>query len=85
MSPRRVSAVETAMDATVAIRDARRAAAPVYAAALRAGWEAASDADMLAGLLRSAEKVAKRLTGRLEVAAACPDSFDRRPGCGTAA
>lgn len=63
------------MDLGVAIREARRAAAPVWEAALASGdWAFMAETHALAELLRSCERQAKRVSG-LADGARCADGI----------
>lgn len=61
------------MDAQVAIRDCRKACAPLYEAALASGdFDVMMEMQALAGSLRIASTQARRLTGYAD-RVACPD------------
>ena len=82
--PRPVSLDEQAVEFQVALRDLRsRHAAPLWAAAIASGdWGQLSDAKALDGVLKVAERLAKRMAGR--VSAPCADGL-LEPGHGRAA
>jgi hypothetical protein len=82
--PRRVAVDEQSVEFQVALRDLRRQhAAPLWEAALATGdWGQLSDAKALDGVLRVAERIAKRMAGR--VSAPCADGL-LEPGHGAAA
>ena len=71
--PRPVPLDEAAVEFQVAIRELRRkAAAPLWEAAIGSGdWGQLSDAKALDGLLRVADRIAKRMAGRVH--SACAD------------
>jgi hypothetical protein len=74
-----------AMEAQVALRDQRRAMAPMYEAALRSGNGAAiSEAKHVAESIRIAEKQANRLAGIADGLVICADGLFE-PGHGRAA
>ena len=82
--PRPVSLDEQAVEFQVALRDLRRRhAAPLWEAAIASGdWGQLSDAKALDGVLKVAERLAKRMAGR--VSAPCADGL-LEPGHGRAA
>jgi hypothetical protein len=75
---------EQAVEFQVALRDLRRtSAAPLWEAAIASGdWGQLADAKALDGALRIAERIAKRMAGRVN--AACADGL-LEPGHGRAA
>jgi len=75
---------EAAVEFQVGVRELRRhAAAPLWEAAIGSGdWGQLSDAKALDQLLRSADRIAKRMAGR--VSAGCADGI-LEPGHGRAA
>lgn len=82
--PRPVPIDERSMEFQVALRTLRREqAAPLWEAAIATGdWAQLSDAKALDGVLKVAERIAKRMAGR--VAATCADGL-LEPGHGAAA
>jgi hypothetical protein len=76
---------EAAVEFQVGVRELRRrrSAAPLWEAAIGSGdWSQLADAKALAGLLRVADRIAKRMAGR--VASTCADGI-LEPGHGKAA
>jgi hypothetical protein len=75
---------EAAVEFQVGVRELRRrAAAPLWEAALGSGrWDQMSDAKALDGILKVADRIAKRMAGR--VASTCADGI-LEPGHGRAA
>ena len=85
MMPRPITLSEHAVEAQVVIRDARRAMAPMYEAALRSHNAAAiSEAKHVAGTLKVAERQARRLAGIADGLLVCADGLFE-PGHGIAA
>jgi hypothetical protein len=83
--PRPETLAALAMEAQVALRDQRRAMAPMYEAALRSNNAAAiSEAKHVAESLRVAEKQARRLAGIADGLVTCADGLFE-PGHGAAA
>lgn len=82
--PRTVTLDEQSVEFQVALRELRRRhAAPLWEAAIASGdWAQLSDAKALDGVLKVAERIAKRMAGR--VAATCADGL-LEPGHGAAA
>lgn len=82
--PRPVAIDEQSVEFQVALRDLRRRhAAPLWEAAIASGdWGQLSDAKALEGALRTADRIAKRMAGR--VSATCADGL-LEPGHGRAA
>lgn len=66
---------EQAVEFQVALRDLRRSvAAPLWEAAIASGdWSQLADAKALEGILRVADRIAKRMAGR--VSAPCADGL----------
>lgn len=81
---RALSLDEQAIEFQVALRDLRRQhAAPLWEAAVASGeWSQLADAKALAGILKVADRIAKRMAGR--VSAPCVDGL-LEPGHGRAA
>jgi hypothetical protein len=75
---------EAAVEFQVGVRELRRrSAAPLWEAAIGSGdWSQLADAKALDGLLRVADRIAKRMAGR--VASTCADGI-LEPGHGRAA
>jgi len=75
---------EAAVEFQAGVRELRRrAAAPLWEAAIGSGdWSQLADAKALDGLLRVADRIAKRMAGR--VSAVCADGI-LEPGHGKAA
>lgn len=82
--PRHPALAEQSMEFQVRLRDlSRRHAAPLWEAAVASGdWGQLADAKALAGTLRVADRIAKRMAGRVE--APCADGL-LEPGHGKAA
>ena len=82
--PRPLPLDEAAVEFQACIRELRRhAAAPLWEAAIGSGdWGQLSDAKALDGILRVADRIAKRMAGR--VGATCADGI-LEPGHGRAA
>lgn len=82
--PRRLALDEQSVEFQVALRDLRRQhAAPLWEAAIATGdWGQLSDAKALDGVLRAAERLARRMAGR--AASGCADGLFE-PGHGRAA
>ncbi len=81
---RHLAVDEAAVEFQVGVRELRRhAAAPLWEAAIGSGdWGALADAKALDQLLRTADRIAKRMAGR--VSPACADGI-LEPGHGRAA
>lgn len=81
---RRLPLDEQSVEFQVALRDLRRRfAAPLWEAAIASGdWGQLSDAKALDGVLKVADRIAKRMAGR--VSAPCADGL-LEPGHGRAA
>lgn len=83
--PRPVSLADHAIDAQVVLREARRAMAPLYAAALASrNLAAIAEAKHVADSIRVAERQAKRLAGIADGLVSCADGLFE-PGHGAAA
>lgn len=84
MMARHLALDEQSVEFQVALRDLRREhAAPLWEAAIASGdWGQLADAKALDGVLRVADKIAKRMAGR--VMAQCADGL-LEPGHGRAA
>ena len=82
--PRRPAIDEQSVEFQVALRDLRRRhAAPLWECAIASGdWGQLSDAKALDGVLKVAERIARRMAGR--AAAGCADGL-LEPGHGRAA
>lgn len=82
--PRPLPVDEAAVEFQVALRDLRRGpAALLWEAAIASGeWGQLADAKALAGVLRVAERIARRMAGRTK--ARCADGLFE-PGHGAAA
>ena len=81
--PRPLPLDEQSVEFQVALRDLRRRhAAPLWEAAIASGeWSQLADAKALDGVLKVAERIAKRMAGR--VTAPCADGL-LEPGHGMA-
>jgi hypothetical protein len=82
--PRPLPVDLAAVEFQVGVRELRRhSAAPLWEAAIGSGdWSQLADAKALDGLLRVADRIAKRMAGR--VSSACADGI-LEPGHGRAA
>jgi hypothetical protein len=81
--PRPVHVVEHVMEAQVAVTGLRRAAAPLWVAALASGdWDLIADCKALSATIGIASTQLRRMAGRAETV--CPDLL-AAPGHGAAA